>query len=347
MYQKTGFDKRSIEELACGINSIKFPPCTSTWFELDAGELTTGYLNLSIDGGRGAVIKVLSSECYEDYKEGSYSKKIRDDSTGVLRGDYDIIEPAGKNINYETFWFRTFRFIRVEISTGSEELILKGIHYNETGYPLEIKGTYQSSDPTHSKLWDISIRTLKRCMHETYEDCPYYEQLQYAMDSRLQMLFTYQLSNDDRLARKCIEDFHSSLTSDGLLQARYPSVARQIIPGFCLHFVYMLEDPLSQRSECHAWGALPLYEFPAMILGVKPGDYGYIKISIKPNIGKLKYAKGDVMTPKGMVSVDWRVEGSEFKINILAPGEVEKIVTMPDGSVYTTKESEISLSCKF
>jgi len=39
---------------------------------------------------------------------------------------------------------------------------------------------------------------------ETYMDCPYYEQLQFIMDTRLQMLFTYAVSRDARLAKKAL-----------------------------------------------------------------------------------------------------------------------------------------------
>ena len=79
-------------------------------------------------------------------------------------------------------------------------------------------------------------------MQETYFDCPFYEQLQYAMDARSEILYTYAVSADDRLARRTMEDFRLSQRSDGLLNSCAPSVRTNVIPGFSIYYILMLHD---------------------------------------------------------------------------------------------------------
>ena len=72
-------------------------------------------------------------------------------------------------------------------------------------------------------------------MHDTYMDCPFYEQLQYVQDTRSEILYTYAVSADDRLARQAIDDFASSQRADGLLNACYPNKNANVIPGFSIY----------------------------------------------------------------------------------------------------------------
>jgi len=213
--------------------------------ELDAGEYTTGYPVLTVGGGRGSQIKILYGECYGQPVAGThqYKKGVRDDTTQELIGEYDLYDCGGlTQERYEPFWFRTFRYIRLEIEVAEKPLTIYGFHYRETGYPLDVESDFRPSDKRFEVFWEISARTLKRCMHETYEDCPYMEQGQYILDARQQALFTYQVSADDRLARKALYDFHSSLMPSGLLQCRFPSIVPGIIPGFSLYWIWMLYD---------------------------------------------------------------------------------------------------------
>lgn len=218
--------------------------------EVDAGELVTGYPRLTMTGGTDGEIQMLYAECYEQEPggDGSRYKGVRDNpQNAVLLGPSDCYMPAGRGTEelpeaYETFWFRTFRFIRFVIRAGADPLRLHKLDIVETGYPLAVVGEFESSDPTLSLLWEISVRTLRRCMQETYVDCPFYEQLQYIMDTQLEALFTYQISEDDRLARKAIYEFHSSRLPSGLLQSRYPSMHPQVIPGFSLYWIFMVHE---------------------------------------------------------------------------------------------------------
>ncbi|MDD2503344.1 MAG: family 78 glycoside hydrolase catalytic domain [Clostridia bacterium] len=217
---------------------------------LDAGELTTGYLVMKLQGGTGSSVRIRYSESYSIKDGESYIKKIRDDAEhGLIIGHEDEYQPSGGSDRYEPFWFRTFRYIQIEVDTGSEGLSLECPYYLETGYPLEAKTSVQSTAPWVNEIWNISLRTLRRCMHETYEDCPYYEQLQYLMDTRSQILFSYMVSADTRMAEKAMEDYRCSLLPNGLLQSRYPSKEPQVIPTFNIYFILMVEDYYWQTGK--------------------------------------------------------------------------------------------------
>lgn len=221
-------------------------------FEISAGEEETGYLHLLMAGGGKSRIQILTSEGYvQDGFQGAlrnpYKKDRLDRKNGHLHGFTDSYETAGNGTEespeeYTPFWFRTFRFIRIEIETGENPLTLLSLSYTETGYPLEVKTNAWADDPDFAAIWDISERTLRRCMHETYEDCPFYEQLQYVMDARTQILYTYVLSGDDRLARKCMEDIRRSQRYDGLTNSSHPNYETNVIPCYSIYYILMLYD---------------------------------------------------------------------------------------------------------
>lgn len=243
------------ERMLAGNGSVRIPAGSTKTMEINAGELTTGYLSLRIRGGEKADVRILTSESYVQRKNEEENnpaklpcKKNRCDwENGYLHGFTDTYHVGGygneeRTEDYEPFWFRTFRFIKITVTTGEEPLEIVGFDYKETGYPLEVKTWVRTSDASLEPVWDISLRTLKRCMHETYEDCPFYEQLQYAMDSRSQILYTYMVAGDDRLARNCMDDFRRSQRYDGMLNCSYPTYEPNIIPGFSVYYILMLYD---------------------------------------------------------------------------------------------------------
>lgn len=223
--------------------------------DLSAGELKTAYLKLKIAGGSGAKISILQAECYagsikvkENDPYGSLPQKgSRTDETLDLYGYTDIYHVTGYGTSeqpeiYEPFWFRTFRFIRLTIETADEPVQVLLPEYEEVTYPLEVLSHAETPDPEMKQIWDICERSLRLCMHETYEDCPFYEQLQYAMDARSQILYTYAVSADPRLALKCMDDFRCSARKDGMLNCSYPNYEENVIPGFSIFYIGMVYD---------------------------------------------------------------------------------------------------------
>lgn len=235
-----------------GEEMLTVPARTEAVVELDAGEEMTGYIRAAFSGGKDARVSLLYAEAYvQEGFVGPEQIPVKADrmdrENGHLQGYEDFYHVAGVGTGeeqevYEPYWFRTFRFVRLRVKTAEEKIVLHGLDYEETGYPLEAATSVRTSDPSLGPVWEISERTLRRCMHETYEDCPFYEQLQYIMDARVQILYTYAVSADDRLARKCMDDLRRSQRYDGLLNCSYPNCNTNVIPGFSVYYILMVYD---------------------------------------------------------------------------------------------------------
>lgn len=501
-----------------------------------ADELTFGFPVFSFEG-KGKV-KIIYAESFGSGGE----KKDRLDRTLSFNGVYDEITVNGK-LTFEPFWFRCARIIRIETEG---DVRLTGFTFTEVGYPLTSPENCDFGSKTDNKLWSISVATLMRCMQESYEDCPYYEQLQYAMDTSLQMIFNYQLTDDDALARKAINDFRLSQRADGLLSSRYPTVEPQFIPSFSFYYIFMVaehykrfgdvklvrenlraidgvlewfdgridetglltetmywdfidwattwnagevstggdchmaiasamyvfflrlaaelsevcgrtgaadeyraraavvadaiektcwneerglyaddinhayfsqhmqvwctltniadpararrimenaidldtkctfayayfwfraleqvglynetqrmmdrlrglidlncstipETPDAPRSECHAWGAIAIYEFAAVVLGVRTVSAAEKKLTIAPRIDGRNYARGTVFTGCGKVWVDWKIEDGEFILRIESEAGTHKEIVLPNGESFTTDDAIVDRRIK-
>ena len=90
------------------------------------------------------------------------------------------------------------------------------------------------------------------------------------------------------------------------------------------------------RSDCHAWGAHPLYHLQTGIAGIRPAANGFAKVVVAPQPGTLKFVKASMPTPKGDVAVDLRFNADR----------VTGTVTLPKGlpGVFRWKNAERSLS---
>ncbi len=216
---------------------------------LDQTFETVAYPEMTVSGGKGSSVQLTYAEALMNEKR---EKGNRNDISGKkIMGNIDIFRTDGQaKRTFRPLWFRTFRYIELQIETKAEPLTINSLYGIYTGYPFEEKASFKSTnDPSLKGIWDTGYRTARLCAGETYFDCPYYEQLQYTGDTRIQALISLYVTGDDRLMRKAIQDYDNSTTAEGLTQARYPSNITQIIPTFSLFWVSMVYDYWMHRKD--------------------------------------------------------------------------------------------------
>ncbi|MGJ1410536.1 hypothetical protein ACR78Z_12750 [Sphingobacterium thalpophilum] len=214
---------------------------------LDQGHLLVGYPSFMFSAGHKSTVKMTYAEAL--FKDGVKGNRNEIDGKDIL-GNYDIYEADGApNRVFTPLWLRTLRYLQLDIETKDEPLTLHEIVMMREGYPLAEKASFESNDPALKDIWNVGWHTARLCAADLYYDCPYYEQLQYAGDSRIQSLISLYVSGDDRLMRKAIHDFYLSIVADGLPQGRYPSNRIQVIPTYGLYWVSMLYDYWMHRQD--------------------------------------------------------------------------------------------------
>lgn len=256
------------------------PAHSKVSFLTDWGAMTTAYPDLVFSGGKAGKVRLTYSEALVD----SHDKKgNRSEITGRhITGVTDIISPDGAaHREWTPLWWRAWRFLQVTVETGDEPAEIESLTAHYTGYPFEERGSFETSDPVMASIWKVGVRTARMNAHETYSDCPYYEQLQYIGDTRIQALVSYVSFGDDRLARQALDAYDESRIPEGLSLSRYPASLNQVIPTFSLLWIGMIHDywlyrpdtaPLRAWAE-HSRSVLAWYkdhQRPDGLLGIMP-----------------------------------------------------------------------------
>ncbi len=137
----------------------------------------------------------------------------------------------------KTVYMNPFRRLGCKYLQVSSEAPIKIDHIAivPTMYPVNVLPRPELTEK-EKDIYDISLRTLRLCMHEHYEDCPWREQALYCMDSRNQMLFGYYAFGEYEFPRSNLQLISKDDRPDGLLSICYPVNKETVIPSFSLHY---------------------------------------------------------------------------------------------------------------
>ncbi len=239
--------------------AVTIPAHTKTTIVLDQTFLTNAYPTIIFSKGNNAIISLKYAEALyinegdkKDWRA-QHQKGNRNEIEGKrFVGKEDrIISNGDSHQEFTSLWWRTYRYLQLQIETKDEPLVIDDIYGTATGYPFKMNAKFNAGDTTLSKIMEVGWRTAKLCAFETYMDCPYYEQLQYVGDTRIQSLVSLYNSGDDRLMRNAISLLDDSRLAEGVTESRYPTANHQEIPTFSLWWIGMLHDYWMYRPDAN------------------------------------------------------------------------------------------------
>ena len=231
-----------------GAADLLVPAHVSATLLLDQSHTTNAYPVIDVSDGAGSRIAITYAEALVD---SAGRKGNRNDVEGrTMRGVHDLFLPdGGAHRVFQPLYWRSFRYVQLEITTVDSPLVIHDVHGVFTGYPLRERARFASDQSWLDDVWRMDWNGARIGAFETYMDTPYYEQLQYVGDTRVQALISLYMSGDDRLVRQAIEQFDASRIPEGLTTSRYPSALPQIIPPFSLVYVLMVSDYDRHRDD--------------------------------------------------------------------------------------------------
>lgn len=232
--------------------SVQVPPKTTVSVLWDLEDYFCGYSQAAIGGGAGGEIAMTWAEALFERPASQWSKHKgnRDELIGkYYRGLRDaFVSDGGQHREFAAPWWRAGRYVLLTIRASEEPLTIEGFSIRETRYPLENQGRFECDSPAVSAIQPFCLRSLQMCAHETFMDCPHYEQLQYVGDTRLQALAMYTLMQDARLARRTLHVFDWSRWMHGYVNSGYP-MGPHMISTFPFYDVLMVRDYAFWRDD--------------------------------------------------------------------------------------------------
>ncbi len=242
---------------------VTVPSSTRRRIIIDLEDYYCAYPALQVSGGAGASIELQWAESPYGELTATWDAPA-DFIYGREKGNRDVLEkkylfgdpdrffPDGSSSRtFEPLWWRAGRYVQLVIQTANEPLTVEAFTLRETRYPFEPESTFSSSDSDLQAALPLMKQALLTGAHETYFDCPYYEQMMYTGDTRLEALATHQITHDRRLAEKAIRLFNVSRWPNGLTQARYPTDKWVDIPPFALYWTNMVYDHALWQDAPH------------------------------------------------------------------------------------------------
>ncbi|OHB60038.1 MAG: hypothetical protein A2Y12_05685 [Planctomycetes bacterium GWF2_42_9] len=187
----------------------------------DLGEQNCGYYSFDLTADEGVQMSI---DGIEYINPDGRLQHTSDNSNGLC-----YITRNGDN-SYISLKRRSGRYIFITLRKQKSPVHIRNIKLIASTYPIESRGNFFCSDPMLNKIWEISARTLKLGMEDTFTDCSLYEQTLWVGDARNESLFAYGIFGATDITKRSILLAAQSLDSYPMVGCQVPSSWKCIIP---------------------------------------------------------------------------------------------------------------------
>jgi hypothetical protein len=200
-------------------------PSESADIELvyDLGEQNVGYYDVELTADKGVEIDIFSIE----YINSENSIQHTQDNRNGMR----YITKAGLN-TFTSLKRRSGRYIFITFRNQKSPIKIHKFQLIESTYPVNQIGNFCCSDERLNKIWQISTRTVKLCMEDTFTDCPLYEQTLWVGDARNEAMFAFPVYGTTDIAKRCINLAAQSLQRFPIVGCQVPSSWSVLLPAW-------------------------------------------------------------------------------------------------------------------
>jgi len=221
-----------LHQFAYDILDVPKPQANGRYFVFDLGNEYAGFLKFRICAAAGTI-----ADCaHGEYLLNGHLPGVNDgkkrfmDRYTAKKGVQEFMHPL-RRIGC--------RYIEIRFVCGNPETCsaeYAGLQNTE----LDGMETppFSCSDSFWEQTHEITANTLRLCLHEKYENCPWREQSICTYDARNQMLFGYPLWGNYDHARAMIQLFGESVRTDGFTGITAPSHIKCSIPVYT--FLWMI-----------------------------------------------------------------------------------------------------------
>ncbi|HYG36097.1 MAG TPA: alpha-L-rhamnosidase N-terminal domain-containing protein [Clostridia bacterium] len=227
--------------------------------QYDLGEQDVGYYDFELIADAGVEIDIFGLEYIapDGRLQHSYGN----------RNGMRYITSAGHN-RFTSLKRRSGRYLFVTLRNQKSPVRIRHFQLISSTYPVNLVGSFSCSDARLDRIWDISTRTLKLCMEDTFTDCPLYEQTHWVGDARNESLLAYSAFGAHDLARRCIQITAHSLERFPIAGCQTPSCWDTLLPAWSFLWGISTWDYYHETGERAFLNAI----YPSVIKNLKGAE---------------------------------------------------------------------------